>query len=226
MKELTLRILYKLYKINNRRIRNYVIRLTEKLDKGRYHSTWLRKIIKDYHGVEIGFFTAGGSFDASRSSKIQPGTKIGKYCSVASHVHSYNRTHPTHHVTTHAMLFNKKLGYVKQESKYETRIIGNDVWLGQNSIILPPVKSIGDGAIIAAGAVVKKDVPPYAIVAGVPAKIIGYRFEEDVIAELLAIKWWDWDHDFIVKNLSHMYSAEDFLSFVKSLAKSSEHHIN
>ena len=71
-----------------------------------------------------------------------------------------------------------------------TTNIGNDVWIGANVTTLQGV-SIGDGAVVAAGAVVVKDVPPYAIVGGNPAKVLKYRFDEDVITHLLALKWWE-----------------------------------
>lgn len=75
-------------------------------------------------------------------------------------------------------------------------IIGNDVWIGQNAIVLNGVK-IGDGAIVAAGAVVTKDVDPYSIVGGVPAKIIKKRFSEHVTIKLLELKWWDYGPDIL-----------------------------
>ncbi|MBA1143698.1 CatB-related O-acetyltransferase [Mesorhizobium sp. CCANP35] len=72
--------------------------------------------------------------------------------------------------------------------------IANDVWIGRHAMIMPGVH-IADGVIVAAGAVVTKDVPPYAIVGGVPAKLIRYRFSQDVIAKLLAIRWWEWSDE-------------------------------
>ena len=69
--------------------------------------------------------------------------------------------------------------------------IGNDVWIGQNSIILPGCASIGDGAVVGAGSVVNKDIPPYAIALGNPCRVVQYRFSNETIAELLERKWWD-----------------------------------
>ena len=127
---------------------------------------------------------------------------IGSFCSFAPGC----KIVQTHYcgVTTHQFLFaswrypelDKLLPHDKQKEVFNKFIIkktkiGNDVWVGENAIILAGV-NIGDGAIIGAGAVVTKDVPPYAIVVGVPAKIIKYRFSTDVIKKLLKIKWWDW----------------------------------
>lgn len=86
-------------------------------------------------------------------------------------------------------------------------VIGNDVWIGQEATIMPGV-SIGDGAIIAAKAVVSADVPPYVIAGGNPARIIRRRFPDEVIAELLAIRWWDWDVDRISRNLDAIRGAD------------------
>lgn len=86
-------------------------------------------------------------------------------------------------------------------------VIGNDVWLGYEAIVLAGV-TIGDGAIIGARAVVNKDVPPYTIVGGVPAKPIRKRFEEEVIRRLLALKWWDWPRERIAANLTAIQQGE------------------
>ncbi len=89
--------------------------------------------------------------------------------------------------------------------------IGNDVWIGANSFInASKVKQIGDGAVIGAGAVVLHDVPPYAIVAGVPAKIINYRFTESQIEILEHIKWWDWDEEKLREHAECFYNTELF----------------
>ncbi len=86
-------------------------------------------------------------------------------------------------------------------------MVGNDVWIGQEATIMPGV-TIGDGAVIAAKSVVTADVPPYAIVGGNPAKLIRRRFADDVIAELLTIRWWDWSVDRITRNLDAIRGAD------------------
>jgi len=96
-------------------------------------------------------------------------------------------------------------------------IIGNDVWTGYNSTIMPGV-NIGDGAVVAAEAVVSTNVPPYAIVAGNPARIVRMRFSEDVIAALLRIRWWNWDIQKITRHLPEISGGNihQFLSTFES----------
>jgi len=91
-------------------------------------------------------------------------------------------------------------------------IIGNDVTIGANAIILPGVK-ISDGVIIGAGAVVTHDVPPYAIVAGIPARILRYRYKPEQIKKLLKIAWWNWSDEKIVQNMDYFYGKiDDFIN--------------
>ncbi|NLG44280.1 MAG: CatB-related O-acetyltransferase [Phycisphaerae bacterium] len=86
-------------------------------------------------------------------------------------------------------------------------VVGNDVWLGYGGLIMPGVK-IGDGAIVASRAVVTKDVPPYAIVGGNPARVIRMRFDEVTVAALLDIRWWDWDIEKITRNLAAIVGTD------------------
>lgn len=86
-------------------------------------------------------------------------------------------------------------------------IIGNDVWIGYEAVILAGV-TIGDGAIIGTRAVVTKDVPPYSIVGGVPAKSIRKRFDDETIVELLRLKWWDWSEEKIAQNIQAIKSGQ------------------
>ena len=86
-------------------------------------------------------------------------------------------------------------------------VVGNDVWIGYEAVILSGV-TIGDGAIIGARAVVTKDVPPYTIVAGVPARPIRKRFDEETIARLEQLRWWDWPEDEIRRHISHIQRGQ------------------
>ncbi|KAA0690874.1 antibiotic acetyltransferase [Halopseudomonas laoshanensis] len=93
--------------------------------------------------------------------------------------------------------------------------IGNDVWIGRSAIILSGV-SVGDGAVVGAGSIVTKNVPPYAVVAGNPAKIIRYRFEERIIRELMSIKWWEFTEPHLKELGGCFNDVEKFLSVVQS----------
>lgn len=124
-------------------------------------------------------------------------TTVGSYCSIADNVSLGTTFHPKSFLSTHPFCYfepsklsgNKKQVYFEYKKPVK---VGNDVWIGKSAIVMDGV-TIGDGAIVGANAVVTKDVPPYAIVAGVPAKIIKYRFDEETIKDLLEIKWWELD---------------------------------
>ena len=104
-----------------------------------------------------------------------------------------------------------ELDYLKHP-RYKGDIrIGNDVWIGYGATILSGV-NIGHGAIIAANACVVKDVPPYAIVGGVPAKLIRYRFDVNTINTLLKIKWWDWDDNKVRNSVKLMNNVQEFIA--------------
>lgn len=121
--------------------------------------------------------------------------KIGKFCSIGADVIVGTGTHPSNLLSTSPIFYKKHntLNICLQEipfKEYSQITIGNDVWIGTRAIIMDGV-TIGDGAIIAAGAVVTKDVAPYAIIGGVPGKLIKYRFNSDTVLNLLKSKWWD-----------------------------------
>lgn len=86
-------------------------------------------------------------------------------------------------------------------------VIGNDVWIGREAVIMPGV-TVGDGAIIGTRAQVSRDVPPYAVVVGNPGRVVKLRFPPEIVAELLAIRWWDWDAEKIGRNLMVIASAD------------------
>jgi len=131
-------------------------------------------------------------------------THIGRFCSIGKKCEIGTVDHPIDWLSSSSIQYNIKDHFdYKQDCKdfpqlvfeqVEGCVIGNDVWIGSLVVIKSGV-TIGDGAIIGANSIVTKDVPPYAIVGGVPAKIIKYRFSEDIIEKLLDLKWWDCDLD-------------------------------
>jgi acetyltransferase-like isoleucine patch superfamily enzyme len=159
------------------------------IEGGELYSLTLRDIMRKYHGVDIGLYTAGAPFVPWA---FRPGTKIGRFCSIFTTVRAFNANHPMNLKSTHAIFYNPALGLVSGDLIERLPVaIGNDVLVGHNAIILPSVRTIGDGAVIGAGSVVHEDVPPYAVVVGHPGRIVRYRFNKEVIADLLASRWWD-----------------------------------
>lgn len=150
-------------------------------------------------------------------------TLIGRYTCIANEVMTVAGNHPVSFASVHPAFYSvaQKPSYVKQ-SKFDEfhylnskkRIsveIGNDVWIGARATILEGI-TVGDGAVVAAGAIVTKDVPPYAIVGGVPAKIIKYRFDEETIQKLLKLKWWEKDQAWIKSHAGDFDNVEKVLS--------------
>lgn len=162
------------------------------------------------HKVEINQFSyvGYGSFIHS--------CKIGKYCSIGGDVKIGLGKHPLTFVSTSPIFYSNdncfgvKLAEQQHFSESSEVIIGNDVWVGSNAIIMGGL-CIGDGAVIGAGSVVTKDVPPFAIVGGVPAKIIKYRFEEEEINKLLEKQWWNWDFNEVTQNINQFTDVKRFL---------------
>ncbi|WP_156291273.1 CatB-related O-acetyltransferase [Oceanobacillus salinisoli] len=144
-----------------------------------------------------------GAYTNLRGGVIRNVKSIGRFCNLAPGFTIGMGEHPVHYLSTHDFQYSETFGFGSwQEAKnFKTTVprikskpspvIGNDVWIGANVTILKGV-TIGDGAIIAAGAVVNKDVEPYAIVGGVPAKRIKYRFDKEIREKLLEIKWWNY----------------------------------
>ncbi len=138
---------------------------------------------------------------------------IGRFCAIATDVTFLmnGANHRLGGISTYPFeIFGKGwegAAAAGQEPSRGDTVVGNDVWLGYRATILPGV-TIGDGAVVAACAVVAADVPPYAVVAGNPAQVVRHRFPPEVVAELLAIAWWDWPVEKITRNVDRIVSAD------------------
>lgn len=153
-------------------------------------------------------------------------TRIGCYCSIADHVRTCFGSHPTSVAVstfpafyydtasglgyTYSTTSQQEAGVYKKAAEDFIVDIGNDVWIGSHVLIMDGVR-IGDGAIVAAGAVVTKDVPPYAIVGGVPAKVLKYRFTPKQIEFLLQFKWWNRDPQWIEAHWKDFQNIKQFM---------------
>lgn len=183
------------------------------------------KSVVDNPNIEIGEYTIYNDFvndpcDFEKNNVLYhypingDKLKIGKFCSIACGSKflftSANHTLGSLSTYTFPIFFDEwGLDAKNIRSAWDNKgdiVIGNDVWIGYEAVILSGV-TIGDGAIIGTRAVVTKDVPPYTIVGGVPAKPIRRRFDDETIAELLRLRWWDWDKEKISRNIFAIQSG-------------------
>ena len=158
------------------------------LRRRQFDSKALRAYFLKEYGINVGLYSYG-CFDRWR---MRGPMKVGRYCSIASTVRSALDNHPTDAITTHPALYERTFGVVDQDFPWTgSMTIEDDVWIGHNVVILSGCKRIGRGAIVGAGAIVTKDVQPYTIVAGNPARKIRDRFPPDLVAAIESSRWWE-----------------------------------
>lgn len=159
------------------------------------------------HDTSLNDVVLGDYSSVGRYTKIKC-ADIGKYCSISWDVTIGAVEHPLTRISTSALTYKAEYNLVSQDIEYPQKrtTIGNDVWIGCNVVIKSGI-SIGDGAVIGAGSVCVKDIDPYTIVAGNPAKVIRKRATDKSIERLINLKWWDWPIEEIKENL-HWFSED------------------
>ena len=157
------------------------------LRRDEFESEALREHFARRYGVTVGLYSYG-CFDPRR---IPHGTVIGRYCSFSDTACIFNADHGLGFLSLHPYLYNPALGVVSHETiERRACFVEDDVWVGHQATILASVGRIGRGAVIGAGAVVTADVPPYTIMAGVPARPMRRRFDDETIRRIEDSEWW------------------------------------
>ena len=182
---------------------------------------YLRNVV-DHPNIEVGDYSyyhdfgEVGDYAARRAPYLYAGAperlRIGRFCQIAHGACfiTASANHPMRGFSTYPFaIFDGGSAdlYEAQIDEGSDTVVGNDVWIGHEARILPAV-TIGDGAIIGAGAVVSRHVPSYAVVAGNPARVVRMRFDGATVAALLAIRWWDWPVERIGRNLAAIAGAD------------------
>ena len=154
------------------------------------------------------------------SGAVRGTTEVGRYCSIGRDVKIGLGSHNLSSISTSSFL--EHLGRIEdapnvvvQESPVRHVLIGNDVWIGDNTLIKKGIR-IGNGVIIGAGSIITKDVPDYAVVVGTPAKIIKYRFDDETITRLQSLKWWDMNPQTLHKLPSGL-SVTEYIKLLKDV---------
>jgi len=183
-------------------LRRFCLATARRLEGGDFYSLTLRRILASYHGIEVGAYSYG---ECLVPGAWPAGVTVGRYVSVAPGVRVFLRNHPTNRLSLHPFFYNRGLGWVTDDTISTGKLeIGHDAWLGERAIVTPGCSRIGVGAVVGAGAVVTKDVPDFAILAGNPARIIRHRFPEETCRIIRMSRWWERSVEEIVQFMPEM----------------------
>jgi acetyltransferase-like isoleucine patch superfamily enzyme len=191
-----------LYGLNESpRLQALLRKLVLKLEGGAMYSMTVREIYRRFHRVEVGLYTIGPC--EAGPGNFGPGSVIGRYSSIYYTVRTFTRDPMAEMNSRHGLYFESAFSGPGGEAVPSTQLlIGNDVFIGHNAVIMASASQIGDGAFVGAGSIVQNPVPPYAVVMGNPARVVRYRFSAEKIKELLQLKWWTKSVDQLRDNLS------------------------
>jgi len=199
------RLLKAMYRVH--RLRALVIRLVLFFEGSEFLSGTLRELLQHHHGVCVGAYSYGACLEAGA---WPAGVTVGRYVSVGPNVQVFLRNHPMERLSMHPFFYNSALGFLHEDSiSSGTLDIGHDAWIGANTIITPGCRRIGVGAVVGASSVVTKDVPDLAIVGGNPARLIRYRFNEEICHLIMESQWWEHSVDECVAQMPSMLRSLD-----------------
>lgn len=174
-----------------RKLRSIAIRTICKIEGGQMWSVTYRELMSQYYLVQVGIHSYGPCLNPGC---LPEGTSVGNYCSLAPGIQVVRRNHPTDRITQHPFFYNSLCGLIEKDSIHAVRqnplTIGHDVWIGQDVVIAPGCRVIGDSSVVAAGAVIAKDVPPFAIVGGIPGRFLRWRLPDALQTQWIKSQWW------------------------------------
>jgi virginiamycin A acetyltransferase len=193
-------------------MRKLIDRMIASMDGGEFWSVQLRKLYNAAYRINIG----QGSYGCFSTKVLYSGSVVGNYCSFAPNVYYLSSNHPYNQVSTHPMFYNANLGFVSDDIIEHIPLhVGHDVWIGQNVIITKGCHTIGNGSIVGAGSIVTKDVPPYAIVAGNPARLIRMRFDAETIQKLEKCRWYMLPPSILKKYINCIQDIDQFVKKIE-----------
>ena len=172
------------------RVAAFVFDMLFRLEGRKVGSRTARELLLKHFGVAVGACTHG---ECLLPGVFPPNVIVGRFCSIAHGVRVFNQNHPLDRISTSGIFYDPRWGHARDHALEPQPLlaIGHDVWIGENALVTPGCSRIGHGAVVGAGAVVTHDVPSFAIVAGNPARVLKYRFDEPLRSRVLESRWWE-----------------------------------